>query len=142
VTDRAVQPEAPTTEAGRRLLRQWNPGHVNPRLVQTVLAIEAGARAASQERPQPSLDPIMLGAIRHRLTLDNVNPEVTRSDVQWLLSRMGVAQERPPIDVERLHRELWAEFGEMLSDDEYASIERIVARLAGGSVASPEPRDG
>jgi hypothetical protein len=52
------------------------------------------------------------------------------------------SQEWPSIDVERLHRELWAEFGEMLSDDEYASIERIVARLAGGSVASPEPRDG
>jgi hypothetical protein len=69
MTDRAVQPEAPATEAGRRLLDQWNPGHVNPRLVQTVLAIEAeayrqgwdantatsfGNRAASQERPQPT----------------------------------------------------------------------------------------
>jgi hypothetical protein len=68
MTDQPVQPEAPTTEAGRRLLDQWNPGHVNPRLVQTVLAIEAeayrqgwdantatsfGNRAASQERPQP-----------------------------------------------------------------------------------------
>jgi hypothetical protein len=52
------------------------------------------------------------------------------------------SQEWPSIDVERLHRELWAEFGEMLSDDEYASIERIVARLTGGSVASPEPSDG
>jgi hypothetical protein len=54
-TAESLSPEAPTTEAGRRLLDQWNPGHVNPRLVQTVLAIEAEARAASQplsqERP-------------------------------------------------------------------------------------------
>jgi hypothetical protein len=61
--DRAVQPEAPTTEAGRRL---WNDtmqpdGYGWPsdeQMRAAILAIEAEARAASQERPQPSDDEI------------------------------------------------------------------------------------
>jgi hypothetical protein len=115
------------------------------RVQEDVAAAEVGRRVA-QERPE------------------DIAGDLWHQEEGW--HSPGVAQERPPsrgwktpgdpsidgtdfpsqewpsIDVERLHRELWAEFGEMLSDDEYASIERIVARLTGGSVASPEPSDG
>jgi hypothetical protein len=72
--DRAVQPEAPTTEAGRRFVHYADNVqraiHPLPRTCkepeacdlileakQHVLAIEAEARAASQERPQPDPEP-------------------------------------------------------------------------------------
>jgi hypothetical protein len=201
MTDRAVQPEAPT----RRI--KYSVGEYIWAEATNVTPAKAHAmadeidrwyevRAASQERPQPD-DVIALGRLLGRVqqmyedwpTLDmeieadiaqakaaiedagvaQERPEDIAGDL-WHQEEgwhsPGVAQERPPsrgwktpgdpsidgtdfpsqewpsIDVERLHRELWAEFGEMLSDDEYASIERIVARLTGGSVASPEPSDG
>jgi hypothetical protein len=55
MTDRAVQPEAPTTKAGRVLLEQeaYNSRSFPLITVEAIVAIEAEARAASQERPQP-----------------------------------------------------------------------------------------
>jgi hypothetical protein len=55
MTDRAVQPEAPTTEAGRVLLEQeaYNSRSFPLITVEAIVAIEAEARAASQERPKP-----------------------------------------------------------------------------------------
>jgi hypothetical protein len=116
MTDRAVQPEAPTTEAGRALLDQWNPGHVNPRLVQTVLAIEAEA---------------------YRQGWD-VNTATS-------FGNRAASQERPSIDVTALHYAMcespW--IAPFVHDAEYPGewpCSDVAARLAGGSVASPEPR--
>jgi hypothetical protein len=182
MTDRAVQPEAPTTEAGRRLLDQWNPGHVNPRLVQTVLAIEAdayrqgwdantatsfGNRAASQERYNMDFEtPDEVTASQERPPdRDPIHAHHDDDD-----ERPEVAQERPPIDVDEARRLLdeastlpWSiewpqkeratlayiireretgpQIGNVLLEEDARLIVYAVnflARLAGGSVASPE----
>jgi hypothetical protein len=53
MTDQPVQPEAPTTKAGRVLLEQeaYNSRSFPLITVEAIVAIEAEARAASQERP-------------------------------------------------------------------------------------------
>jgi hypothetical protein len=133
MTDRAVQPEAPTTEAGRALERE-----IGGDYAEEIAAIEAEARvwsdehrrlavearAASQERPQPtSIDADWSDAV------DRYMP--------------GGAQERPPIDVLRsaLERTL-ANFEAVLARrpvrDATETIAEARAALAGGSVASPE----
>jgi len=111
------------------------------------------ARAAlsgvAQERPQPEL-PIWTEEQVAEGWIDP-SPEACtcqRKDalgsyVPCSLHDVGVAQERPSIDVERLHRE----FGYLLDmygarEDEsghWAVCRDLIARLAGGSVASPEP---
>jgi hypothetical protein len=110
MTDQPVQPEAPTTKAGRVLLEQeaYNSRSFPLITVEAILAIEAEARAASQP----------------------------------------LSQERPPIDVDDLIRNmpvavLATDGGRALA---YAMrVEAYLrARLAGGSVeaagASDEPQ--
>jgi hypothetical protein len=94
MTDRAVQPEAPTTEAGRRYLAPFIGGRFEDEVRAAIVAIEVEARAApqplSQERPQ---------------SLDEGLPPMTEADkdrADDLLHEQGpfgVAQERLPIDV-------------------------------------------
>jgi hypothetical protein len=103
VTDRAVQPEAPSTKAGRVLLEQeaYNSRSFPLITVEAIVAIEAEARAASQERP-----PI---DVAHR-------EEV----IEAMREAFGLSRE-------------------LAEDHAIAFMEAYVARLAGGSVASPEP---
>jgi hypothetical protein len=131
MTDRAVQPGAPTTKAGRVLLEQeaYNSRSFPLITVEAILAIEAEARAASQplsqERPQPDEE----------------------SREQWLreygAQQAGLAQERPPIDVLRevedviMSEPWWPRAGAIRRR---AVMEKIRARLS-RSVASPEPSD-
>jgi hypothetical protein len=102
------------------------------------------ARAASQERPQP-LPPCPICGKDDLFIGTDGKPGCPHCEVAVTLS--GVAQERPPIDVERLAQAMnnvrpyggnpsvWAKIAAQQVADEYA-------RLAGGSVASPEPSDG
>jgi hypothetical protein len=131
MTDRAVQPEAPTTKAGRVLLEQeaYNSRSFPLITVEAIVAIEAEARAASQplaqERPQPerrtsdyhpdeliAFDPRPTGHPRtyslvgtpHRflVTDDESGRNIGYADEIGGPLVSGVAQERPPIDVVRL----------------------------------------
>jgi hypothetical protein len=162
----SVQPEAPSTEAGRRLLEDlqklW-PYEVPER----ILAIEAeayrqgwdantatsfGNRAASQERPQPDV----LADVREQLErfaaiiegrgeAQLVTPHgMTSNGPRRALGRLdGVAQERPPIDVLRevedviMSEPWWPRAGAIRRR---AVMEKIRARLS-RSVASPEPSE-
>jgi hypothetical protein len=73
--------------------------------VEAIVAIEAEARAASQERPQPDLVSALAYALaRAPLPSDT---DTSRDYAERLASLVvesgfGVAQERPSIDVERL----------------------------------------
>jgi hypothetical protein len=156
--DRAVQPEAPTTEAGRRLVDMpYSTAGIresrDDELAAAVVAIEAEVRAASQERPQPEL-PIWTEEQVAEGWIDP-SPEACtcqRKDalgsyVPCSLHDVGVAQERPSIDVlaEALHA-MGDACGPFTSDHPVAmhnsQAAAILARLAEGSVASPEPSDG
>jgi hypothetical protein len=98
MTDRAVQPEAPTTEAGRQMLDALFADSGRPFLrdvwVANILDIEAEARAASEERPQPDRqqlnDEYMRGYRAASLMLDSLIE----------VERAGVAQERYNMDFE------------------------------------------
>jgi hypothetical protein len=149
MTDRAVQPEAPT--------------HFNRAGVEFVTAscdvcefthahtVEQ-ARAASQERPQPD-DVIALGRLLGRVqqmyedwpTLD-MEIEADIAQAKAAIESRGVAQERPSIDVAAevaydmtifLHG---AEMAPNVAPGWLVKIREWQAALAGGSVASPEPR--
>jgi hypothetical protein len=113
MTDRAVQPEAPTTKAGRVLLEQeaYNSRSFPLITVEAIVAIEAEARAASQERPP--IDVERLGAIidQHSLLYN---------------------------DSEAGGEVIGCECGEWNQSTSWG--EHVAAALAGGSVASPEPR--
>jgi hypothetical protein len=158
MTDRAVQPEAPTTEAGRRLLDQWNPGHVNPRLVQTVLAIEAdayrqgwdantatsfGNRAASQERYNMDFE------TPDEVTASQERPPIDVDEARRLLDEASTLpwsiewpqKERATLAYIIRERETGPQIGNVLLEEDARLIVYAVnflARLAGGSVASPE----
>jgi hypothetical protein len=137
VTDRAVQPEAPTTKAGRVLLEQeaYNSRSFPLITVEAIVAIEAEARAASQERPQPRKVPVS----------DDFRPPPRPHPLDHIATPAGVAQERPPIDVpphpfievqrSPTHCLLFIEGG-TCKQPPNAPIH------GGGSVASPEPSDG
>jgi hypothetical protein len=209
--DRAVQPEAPTTEAGRRLVDMpYSTAGIresrDDELAAAVVAIEAEVRAASQERPQPELpiwteeqvaegwiDPSPEACTCQRkdalgsyvpcslhdvgVAQERPQPDPTTSLTsvstslvvqwreafeahdqehqgigglhpescdEWIANRVGVAQERPSIDViaEALHA-MGDACGPFTADHPAAmhnsQAAAILARLAGGSVASPEP---
>jgi hypothetical protein len=216
MTDRAVQPEAPTTEAGRRFVhyadnvqRAIHPLPRQPTVPHTckepeacdlileakqhVLAIEAEARAASQERPQPAecsfaecaehgggycerhdhhsmTDPFgqpfghsprdtvtdlegaaprlqwaesLLERALYLPSMESEDRDLTLTAIRAFFDESPVAQERPSIDVADLTR-LLGETGWYIEDDEgnelaYDVAADWIARLAGGSVASPEP---
>jgi hypothetical protein len=147
MTDRAVQPEAPT--------------HFNRAGVEFVTAscdvcefthahtVEQ-ARAASQERPQPD-DVIALGRLLGRVqqmyedwpTLD-MEIEADIAQAKAAIESRGVAQERPSIDVlaEAIHA-MGDACGPFTADHPAAmhnsQAAAILVRLAGGSVTSPEP---
>jgi hypothetical protein len=126
-----LQANEASTSAGREFLRSIIPRTgVSPWIggrfcdVDSILAIEAEARAASQERPQPtSIDADWSDAV------DRYMP--------------GVAQERPPIDVLRevedviMSEPWWPRAGAIRRR---AVMEKIRARLS-RSVASPEPSE-
>jgi hypothetical protein len=158
VTDRAVQPEAPTLQEQI----EWATSEYNTAVANGLIgrariigrrldALEA--RAASQERPQPEL-PIWTEEQVAEGWIDP-SPEACtcqRKDalgsyVPCSLHDVGVAQERPPIDVlaEALHA-MGDACGPFTSDHPVAmhnsQAAAILARLAEGSVASPEPSDG
>jgi hypothetical protein len=102
--DRAVQSEAPTaprTGTGRALLRS------DPELRTTILAIEAEARAASQERPRSRYEQINGVTYERgtdgRLHLPGVaqeRPQPTSIDAEWsdTVDRYMPSQERPQPD--------------------------------------------
>jgi hypothetical protein len=165
VTDRAVQPEAPTTEAGRRLVENaMRYGLIDVR--RQVLAIEAeayrqgwdantatsfGNRAASQERPQPDAT-IALGRLLGRVqqmyedwpTLDmEIEADIAQAKVA--IESAGVAQERPSIDVlEAAFRTAnfsWARTGDHWNRAAAIALDEALDALTGGSVASPEPTE-
>jgi hypothetical protein len=205
MTDRAVQPEAPTTEAGRELDRYLThyatvlgtdqEHHLDLRVHdRLILAIEAeayrqgwdantatsfGNRAASQERPQPQTTEERAAALGARLQADRRHDhhdehhqhhrhgdcprcypqerpqpplhghQVNGDWYECTDEHLGVAQERPSIDVERFAWDVWEcvidtlqpQFTKAGEGEKWGKALRafIVARLAGGSVASPEP---
>jgi hypothetical protein len=150
MTDRAVQPEAPTTEAGRELDRYLThyatvlgtdqEHHLDLRVHdRLILAIEAeayrqgwdantatsfGNRAASQERPPIDVERLAW-ALEHATDPEDWKRAVVPTGHSTLLS-----SEIPAI--RRRQAELVADKYERFTN----------ARLAGGSVASPEPSDG
>jgi len=118
--DRDSQPEAPITKRGQKLLEDigrlvgpnlWT-GFREEQVALSILAIEAEARAATQERPQPDLEERLAFALEARDVQQGGSPHITpgnrfyREAAASLIALMpsGVAQERPPIDVERLAR--------------------------------------
>jgi hypothetical protein len=199
--DRAVQPEAPTTEVGRRLVENaMRYGLIDVR--RQVLAIEAeayrqgwdantatsfGNRAASQERPHTTeADALLREWVEHHQPEgyegiqdcsdinDRTEAYLARAASQplsqerphggWKVPgdpsidgtdfatdeeldasiRRGVAQERPSIDVERLRKDIKAEFihnGSYNRTAVWMGIDRVFARLAGGSAASPDQEE-
>jgi hypothetical protein len=169
MTDRAVQPEAPTTEAGRwldeiapQLWRQpsdpkmpMDPMQLEIR--KTILAIEKQARAASQERPHPCADCAEdaftgsgrgICAYHEAAAQERPQPPLHGHQVSgdWYEctdEHPGVAQERPSIDAQTADLiDALAAHGVFSRLDFEMFVERLRhARLAGGSVASPEPRE-
>jgi hypothetical protein len=98
MTDQPVQPEA-TTKAGQAMeawLREPENYEWGRKVTNAILAIEAEARAASQERPPPITRDVLFGAL---LTLEPRKAGVyTIEDAarfaDALADRVGVAQER------------------------------------------------
>jgi hypothetical protein len=118
MTDRAVQPEAPTTEAGRRLLEDFFGDGMILEPLEAILAIEAEARAASQERPQPDDDP----------------PYGPR---ELARIRAGVAQERPRPDTDGALRAALVRL--IAAQDVNASVgERMAATTAARAALAGE----
>jgi hypothetical protein len=129
MTDRAVQPEAPTTKAGRVLLEQeaYNSRSFPLITVEAIVAIEAEARAASQERPRPDLsavkdavEALVLSFRRYCIWRWNVAPDV--EDFRQMLAdaedihfngdtdegrsfrdALSASQERPQPDYEQIN---------------------------------------
>jgi hypothetical protein len=137
-TDRAVQPEAPTLQEQI----EWATSEYNTAVANGLIgrariigrrldALEA--RAASQERPQPPLHAHQVSGDWYECTDEHP----------------GVAQERPPIDAPlnietlgaayRAARRRAGAFDELDELRQGKMIRDEYARLAGGSVASPEP---
>jgi hypothetical protein len=182
MTDRAVQPEAPTLDALREVRERMTAAAAGARFgyheaMQCVEVVEASARAASQERPQPerrtsdyhpdeliAFDPRPTGHPRtyslvgtpHRflVTDDESGRNIGYADEIGGPLVSGVAQERPSIDVAAMAetlRFLYHADEPCDKPDEHrhdhiaagiAGQYPRIARLAGGSVASPEPSDG
>jgi hypothetical protein len=143
MTDQPVQPEA-TTKAGQAMeawLREPENYEWGRKVTNAILAIEAEAVAASQERPQPerrtsdyhpdeliAFDPRPTGHPRtyslvgtpHRflVTDDESGRNIGYADEIGGPLVSGVAQERPSIDVDRLATAdaLLRDLSEMVSD--------------------------
>jgi hypothetical protein len=105
MTDQPVQPEA-TTKAGQAMeawLREPENYEWGRKVTNAILAIEAEARAASQERPQPDeLDNVreqlerFAAIIEGRGEAQLVAPHgMTSNGPRRALERLAVAQERP-----------------------------------------------
>jgi hypothetical protein len=100
MTDQPVQPEAPTTKAGRVLLEQeaYNSRSFPLITVEAIVAIEAEARAASQKRP-----PIDVVRLAKAMALVYVTGhpiheavehwESYRTDATELIAAYGAAEE-------------------------------------------------
>jgi hypothetical protein len=93
--------------------------------------LEGYSAEVAQERPQPDYE--------------QINGVTYERRADGRLHLPGVAQERPPIDVTALHYAMcespW--IAPFVHDAEYPGewpCSDVAARLAGGSVASPEPR--
>jgi hypothetical protein len=157
VTDRAVQPEAPTTKAGRVLLEQeaYNSRSFPLITVEAIVAIEAEARAASQplaqERPQPnSIDAEWSDAVDRYMPSQERPCGTCESGRICATHPRAASQERPqPIHVK--HDDWWCECGSRVEDCDYllpttggyhtpAEPVQALRRIL-RSVASPEPRD-
>jgi alkylhydroperoxidase family enzyme len=145
MTDQPVQPEA-TTKAGQAMeawLREPENYEWGRKVTNAILAIEAEAVAAFVTRPESKF-----GASQARqIALEAAQIAREFAAVMDRLTDALASQERPPIDV--AHREEVIEamreaFGlsrELAEDHAIAFMEAYVARLAGGSVASPEPSE-
>jgi hypothetical protein len=74
MTDQPVQPEAPTTKAGRVLLEQeaYNSRSFPLITVEAIVAIEAEARAASQERPPIDVPRLQEAIVKSAAFTDNL----------------------------------------------------------------------
>jgi hypothetical protein len=170
MTDRAVQPEAPTTESGRALLMLAETHNLDcadpaaccfPAYIadgERIVAIEAeayrqgwdantatsfGNRAASQERPQP-----------HRYESGPLAGICRACGAKEFSEAHGVAQERPSIDVDSARTksdpaQARTPTGRFLVSQgvpewQVADVEAEavgVTPRTGGSVASPEPSE-
>jgi PAS domain-containing protein len=117
------------------------------------------ARAASQERPQPDLRAALERVTEATWITDGDNKPICMlcdgrlgSEPDWCeavkarAALSGVAQERPPIDVD--WRRVSVRVGELIwrranvtPAEAHAIATDIYALLAGGSVASPEPTE-
>jgi hypothetical protein len=144
MTDQPVQPEA-TTKAGQAMeawLREPENYEWGRKVTNAILAIEAEAVAAFVTRPESKF-----GASQARqIALEAAQIAREFAAVMDRLTDALASQERPSIDVADLTR-LLGETGWYIEDDEgnelaYDVAADWIARLAGGSVASPEPSDG
>jgi hypothetical protein len=104
MTDQPVQPEAPTTKAGRVLLEQeaYNSRSFPLITVEAILAIEAEARAASQPLSQerPPIDVVRLAKAMalvyvtgHPIHEAVEHWESYRTDATELIAAYGAAEE-------------------------------------------------
>jgi hypothetical protein len=148
MTDRAVQPEAPTrcNRCGELVYCEGIDGQEH-----------AVARAASQERPHPCADCAEdaftgsgrgICAYHEAAAQERPQPPLHGHQVSgdWYEctdEHPGVAQERPSIDAQTADLiDALAAHGVFSRLDFEMFVERLRhARLAGGSVASPEPRE-
>jgi hypothetical protein len=164
VEARAASQERPqpiTTADLRWLLNNYGLGSVptdDPSLTDDRLAdlvVDLNERlGVAQERPQPTtnLTSVSTSLVvqwreafeahdQEHQGIGGLHPE---SCDEWIANRVGVAQERPSIDViaEALHA-MGDACGPFTADHPAAmhnsQAAAILARLAGGSVASPEP---
>jgi hypothetical protein len=128
VTDRAVQPEAPTLDALREVRERMTAAAAGARFgyheaMQCVEVVEASARAASQERPQPDHEGYIdeFGDQRQAIEREAAAPAV---DVERLAEAAGNVLDGRRIGSVRLYRNT-------ITPDDWSAITDEYDRLGG-----------